>query len=107
MARNELDEILESVPNEINHSDIFDFENFDKRMSAVGVMFANTIGMNLNSIEFCPNIPSSKEEVLSWIWSYRHDLAGAILEMDLSTDFRFLIESYRDSKMDEFWEEWS
>lgn len=106
--KKELIEILDSIPTEVNHSDIIDFKDFDERMSAVGVLYANTIGVSSSHIEFYPdNEPPLKEEILSWIWSFRPDLTDDILKMDLSEDFTFLIESYRDSEMDKFWKEWS
>ena len=71
-------EILDSIPTEVNHSDIIDFKNFYERVSAVGVIYANTIGVSIDKIEFCPNNePPSKGEILSWIWSFRPDLTDA------------------------------
>lgn len=106
--KQDLIEILDSIPTKVKHSDIIDFKNFDERMSAVGVIYANTIGVSIDKIEFCPNneIPS-EGEILSWIWSFRPDLSDDIIKMNLSEDFAFLIKSYRDSEMDKFWKEWS
>jgi len=102
--KNELNKILESIPSEVQWSDIVDSDNFNERLSAVSALFVNTIGVGENYIEFCSdNEPPLKEEELSWVWSYRPDLANEILEMDLSEDFRVLIESYKDSEMDRFW----
>nr|WP_298997904.1 hypothetical protein [uncultured Allomuricauda sp.] len=71
----------------------------------MSVLFVNTIGVCENYIEFCSdNKPPLKEEVLSWIWAYRPDLASELLELDLTEDFRFLIQSFRDSEMDKFWQ---
>lgn len=102
--KNELTKILESIPSKVQWKDIVDFDNFDERLSAVSVLFVNTIGVCENYIQFCPdNEPPLKEEELSWVWSYRPDLSNELLEMDLSDDFKVLIESYRDSEMDRFW----
>ena len=102
--KHELSKILESMPSKVQWKDIVDFDNFDERLSAVSVLFVNTIGVCENYIQFCPdNEPPLKEEELSWVWSYRPDLSNELLEMDLSDDFKVLIESYRDSEMDRFW----
>ena len=102
--KSKLNQILESIPEEVPWSKIVDFDNFDERLSAISVLFVNTIGVCENCIEFCPdNQPPLKEEELSWIWSYRPDLADDLLELDLSEDFRMLIYSYKSSGMDKFW----
>ncbi|MFK7971439.1 MAG: hypothetical protein AB8F95_13800 [Bacteroidia bacterium] len=102
---NELDQIIESIPKEVSLKKIVDFDNFDKRLSSINVLFANTIGVCENHIEFCPdNEPALREEELSWIWSYRPDLADELLKLELSDDLRMLINSYKSSEMDKFWE---
>ena len=42
----ELNKILESYPTTVNHTDIFDFDNFDERLSAVDTLVVNTIGVS-------------------------------------------------------------
>lgn len=101
----ELKILLDSPPFEIKYDEIVDFEGLDERISSVGVLFANTIGVSENIIEFCPdNAPPSMEEKISWIWVFRPDLANEVLSFNLSTDLRILIESYRDSQMERFWD---
>lgn len=102
--KSELDQIIESIPKEVQWSKIVDFDNFDERLSAISVLFVNTVGVCENYIEFCPdNEPPFREEELSWIWSYRPDLANELLNLELSVDFRMLIESYKTSQMEKFW----
>lgn len=101
----DLQQILDSTPREIPWSEIIEFEQFDERMSGVGVLFANTIGVCQDYVEFCPDFEHPKEqEILSWIWSYRPDLADQILNKEISEDFRKLILCYKEDKMNEFWD---
>lgn len=101
----ELNQIIESIPKEVSWKEIVDFDNFDERLSAISVLFVNTIGVCENYIEFCPdNEPPLREEELSWIWSYRPDLSDELLKLELSDDFRMLINSYKLSEMDKFWD---
>lgn len=99
--KNELSKILESIPETVLFSEIVDFDNFDERLSAIGVLFINTIGVCDDYIEFCPdNEPPLREEKLSWIWSFRPDLAEELLKLELSDDFEALISAYNLSEMD-------
>lgn len=99
-----LTDILRAVPTEVLWKEIIEFNEFDLRMDAVGVLFSNTIGVCDQYMEFCPdNTPPHKEETLSWIWVCRPDLYQEILEMELSESLQILIESYRDKEMDRFW----
>lgn len=50
--KTELEHILNSTPKEVEFSNIVEFDKLDERISAVGVLFANTIGVNEKSIEF-------------------------------------------------------
>jgi len=99
-----LDELIKKVPYEVINIHIVDFEKIDERISAVGTIYANTIGVKEASIEFIPNDnPPNKSEVLSWIWTFRPDLGEEIFKYEIEPGFRKLIESYKSGKMDEFW----
>lgn len=101
---NELETLLTELPLEIKFSEVKEIDQLDERISAVGTLFANTIGMLEDGIEFCPDEePPEVEESLSWVWAYRPDLGYLIEEKDISDEFRKLIKSYRRGKMDEFW----
>ena len=103
--KSELNQIIESIPKVVSWKEIVDFDNFDERLSAISVLFVNTIGVCENHIEFCPdNEPPLREEELSWIWSYRPDLSEELLKLELSDDFRMLINSCKLSEMDKFWD---
>lgn len=103
--KSELNQILESLPRVVPWSKIVEFDNFDERLSAISILFVNTIGVCENYIEFCPdNEPPQREEILSWIWSYRPDLTNELLELDLSEDFKKLIVYYKSSEMSKFLE---
>ena len=99
-----LADLLETVPREVINLNIVEPENIDERISAVGTIYANTIGVKEASIEFIPNDnPPAQSEVLSWIWTFRPDLGEEIITYDIEPEFKKLIESYKSGKMDEFW----
>lgn len=99
-----LAELLKSIPREVININIVEQENIEERISAVGTIYENTIGVKEASIEFIPNdnLPS-QSEILSWIWTFRPDLGEEILTYDIEPEFKKLIESYKSGKMDEFW----
>lgn len=100
-----LQELITSTPFEVINIYVFEPENVDERISAIGTIHANTIGVNEASIEFVPNdSPPSKNEVLSWIWTFRPDLGNEILTQEIEPEFKKLIESYNQNKMNEFWD---
>ena len=100
----ELENLLKLVPKEALFSEIIEFNKLDERISAVGVLFANTIGVNEKSIEFCPdNEPPLIEEIISWVWTFRPDLGIEILNQELPDALMKLISSYENNEMDKFW----
>lgn len=103
--KNELNRIIEAYPTKVFFKDIVEFTKLEERISAVGVLFVNTIDVGENYIEFCPDHePPLKEEVVSWIWSYRPNLSEEILNLELSDDFRLLVSAYKLSEMNQFWD---
>lgn len=53
--KHELSKILGSIPSKVQWKYIVDFDNFGERLSAVSVLFVNTIGVGEDYIEFCPD----------------------------------------------------
>lgn len=103
--KNELNQLLASKPTKVPWKEIVDFDTFDERLSAVGTLFVNTIGVLEDSIEFIPDFePATREEELSWIWSFRPDLSEEMLKLELSNDFRMLINCCKSGEMEKFWE---
>ena len=104
MSDNELKSLRVNIPAEVKWTEIIDFERVDERVSCVGMLFPNTIGVCDGYIEFCPdNDPVEEEETLAWIWTIRPDLANDILDLDLTEEFRKLLESYKDGKLEDWW----
>jgi hypothetical protein len=101
----ELHTLLKSYPTTVNHTEVVDFINFDERLSAVDCLAVNTIGVSEDFIEFNPeNEPPLKEEILCWIWAIRPDLSKDLLDLDISEDFRSLLNSYIGNNMTRFWD---
>jgi len=104
-TKNELQSLLNSYPTTVNHRDVVDFTNFDERLSAVDCLVVNTIGVSEGFIEFIPdNEPPLKEEIFCWIWAIRPDLSNDLLDLEISEDFRVLLNSYIDNNMTRFWD---
>lgn len=100
----ELLTLLESYPTRVNWADVVDFVNFDERRSAIDCLVINTIGVSEGFIEFIPdNEPPLREEILCWIWTIRPDLSKGLITLDISEDFRSLLNSYINNDMKEFW----
>lgn len=100
----ELHKLLESYPTTVNHTNIVDLSNFDERLSAVDCLVVNTIGVSEDLVEFIPNNkPPRNEEIFCWIWAIRPDLSKELLSLDISDDFRILLDSYIDNDMSRFW----
>jgi hypothetical protein len=96
--------LLKSYPTTVNHTDIVDFANFDERLSAVDCLVVNIIGVSEGFIEFISdNEPPLEAEIYCWIWAIRPDLSKDLLELDISEDFRILLESHIDKDMSRFW----
>jgi len=101
----ELQTLLKSYPTTVNHSDVVDFINFNERLSAVDFLVVNAIGVSEDFIEFIPdNEPPLKEEIFCWIWAIRPDLSKDLLNLEISEDFRILLNSYIDNDMTRFWD---
>lgn len=100
----ELLTLLESYPTRVNLTDVVDLVNFDERRSAIDCLVINTISLSEGFIEFIPdNEPPVREEILCWIWAIRPDLSKELMTLDISEDFRILLNSYIKNEMNEFW----
>lgn len=100
----ELLKLINDYPKVVKWNDVVDFDCFDERLSAIDCLVINTIGVCDGEIEFIPdNNPPLKEEVFCWIWGIRPDLSAEFLKINISEDFRILLNSYLNSKMEEFW----
>jgi hypothetical protein len=96
--------LLDAPPVEVKWGDIIEFNKLDERISAVGALYVNTIGMRDGYVEFCPgNNPPLFEEIISWIWVIRPDLSQEILKEKLSVDLQSLIEAYQKNEMSGWW----
>jgi len=100
----ELLTLLESYPTRVNWTDVVDFVNFDERRSAIDCLVVNTIGVSDGFIEFIPeNEPPLRAEILCWIWAIRPDLSKELITLDITEDFRILLNAYINNDMKDFW----
>lgn len=71
----------------------------DSRIGCVNVYFVNIVGVNSDSVQFCPNSePPSNDEALAWLWIIRPDLSQFILrkisDEEFANGIRRLATSY-------------
>ena len=52
---NELNNLLNSVPHEVQFDHVAEFDGLDDQISTVGLLYANTIKVADEYIEFCPD----------------------------------------------------
>ncbi|MDB9515173.1 hypothetical protein PN499_28635 [Kamptonema animale CS-326] len=89
-----IESILNSIPNEIHWKDIVQFEKLDERVAIANDLCANIIGINEGTIEWCPNEnPPNHLEKLVWWWVVRPDL-GAAIAKEAPQEFRKIISQY-------------
>lgn len=102
----ELKELIDNYPKQLNWEEVLDFDKFDERLSAVDCLVVNTIGVSDGFIEFIPdNNPPLKEEILCWIWAIRPDLSTELMKLDeIQDDFKILLESHIENRMENFWD---
>jgi len=96
--------IPEALPHEISFDEIELFDDIDTRVSSIGCLFPNIIGVNENSIEFCPNEdPASADEYFCWVWLNKPSL-GHEIALSCSDELVKLIKHYQASTMDKWFE---
>lgn len=92
--------IPEKFPREVPWGDIERFDDFDVRVSAIGCIFANIIGVNDGYVEWCPNgDPPSRDEYLAWLWVVKPGL-GKVISGESSGNFRELVQAYDANEID-------
>ena len=100
----EVSTLLASYPTRVNWADVVDFVHFDERRSAIDCLAINIIGVSEGFIEFIPdNEPPLREEILYWIWAIRPDLSKELIALEISADFRILLNAYLTNNMEGFW----
>ena len=90
----DIQSILNSIPNEISWQDIVQFEKLDDRVVIANDLYANIIGVNESTIEWCPNEnPPYRLEQLVWWWVVRPDL-GAAIAKEAPQELKNIISQY-------------
>ena len=90
----DIQSILNSIPHQIPWQDIVQFEKLDDRVAIANNLYANIIGVNENTIEWCPNDePPNHLETLVWWWVVRPDL-GAAIAREAPQELKQIISQY-------------
>jgi hypothetical protein len=92
-----------STPLKVRRRDIGDFDQLDKRVSAVTVLFGSVFGVSDGSVEWCTDSdPPSEGERLAWIWLCWPHLDEQLMP-HVRPDHRDLMRAYREGKLGEWW----
>lgn len=82
------------IPRTVRFSDIQRFETMEDRFFAVDRIIGDIVGMNVDSVEFCPNRePPNRDEVLAWLWIIRPEYKAGILEVGSDKIRKAVLES--------------
>ena len=95
--------IVRNIPEQVKWTDIENFEDFDIRRSAVDCLYANTIGVSEEFVEWCPDDINDDNVYCAWVWSVRPSL-GEELKKHCDSELRELIESYESGGIDSWFE---
>jgi hypothetical protein len=59
----------EPIKRKVYFKDIKEKDRLEERFFDIEQYFGDIVGMNINSVEFCPNHePPLKDEILPWLW---------------------------------------
>ena len=73
------------------------FERMEERFFDIEKEYGDILGMNVDSVEFCPNNnPSSKDEILPWLWVIHPEEKEEILKYADAT-LKRIIKDYEES----------
>lgn len=94
----------ETLVRRLPHSEVTEWDRLDDRLSCLKVMFGTTIGLNTDSVDWCPDdLPPTASESIGWLWFCRPDLAG-LLYTAAPEDIRELMVMYQHNRLDEWWQ---
>lgn len=97
-------DVPENTERKVHRRDIEGLNEIDTRVSAIGCLYSNIIGVNENKIEWCPNDePPSKEEYLAWLWVIQPSICEKIMQ-DSPEELTKLMIAYNSNKMEEWFE---
>lgn len=89
---------------EVSFKEVEDFDNIDIRVSAIGCLFPNIIGVNENAIEWCPDSePPLEDEYFAWLWVIKPSLGSEIKEK-CTDELSKLIVAYDSNSMESWFE---
>lgn len=83
MVHRVIQEILQDknkIPMLVFFKNIQEIEKIEDRFFEVERVYGDIVGMNVDSVEFCPNnTPPLKEEILPWLWLIHPECKNEIL----------------------------
>jgi hypothetical protein len=85
---------VKKIPRTVRFKDIQGFKTMEDRFFAVDRMIGVILGMNADSIDFCPeNKPPSRDEVLAWLWVIHPEYKAAIWGLGSQIVRKVILES--------------
>ena len=82
------------IPRTVRFTDIQQLKTMENRFFAVDRTIGGILGMNADSVDFCPdNKPPSRDEVLAWLWVIHPEYKAAILKLGSDRVREVVLES--------------
>jgi hypothetical protein len=73
---------VKKIPKTVRFTDIQQLETMEDRFFAVDRTIGTILGMNEDSVDFCPNDkPPNRDEILAWLWIIHPEYKAGILEL--------------------------
>lgn len=92
-----------TVIRRISIDEVTERDQINDRLSCLKVMFGTTIGLNRESVDWCPDdSPPTASESIAWLWFCRPDLAP-LLYTAAPEDVRELMVCYHHDRVSEWW----
>jgi len=85
----------DKIPRVVEFKNIQEVERMEERFFDVQQFYGDIIGMNIDSVEFCPNNtpPEKNDEILPWLWLIHPEWKDEILEL-ADSKLKELIQEY-------------
>lgn len=82
---------------ELHFKDIKELNRMEERFFAIEQYFGDIVGMNVDSVEFCPNNePPLESEIIPWLWVIHPEWKNEILDF-ADKDLKEIIKDYEEA----------
>ena len=105
MNTKSLEDLIKHYPTLIQLSELGNPAELDQRISCIDTLFQNIIGVNEDSIEFCPNEePADSAEILAWLWIAFPQFSTDMIKFCKNTELIKLLNAYNEGDLENWWQ---